>query len=121
MRRSRARPRLKSPTTNSRALIRSKGQTVSIEALSKYTYEVRHNPNCPSPFCIVTCGATSFVERGYDKRNLHSFGKTFDEAARNAVAAIRAFERRKSDEHKHFDSLRRIGNAEWRVRDVVWA
>lgn len=63
--------------------------------LSQYTYEFRHNPNCPSPFEIRTGGGEALIDHlpvGLT-RNLVSYGKTLDEAAERAIAAIEKYDR----------------------------
>lgn len=52
--------------------------------IEKYTFAVRHNPNCPSPFEVRLVGKG----RGrinYDDKDIVGFGKTFDEAAENVM------------------------------------
>lgn len=66
---------------------------MSIEALSKYTYEVRHNPNCPSPFQVVTCGDAGMIFGPRDmahhrKLNIITYGKTLNEAVKAMLAEI---------------------------------
>lgn len=85
-----------------------------IDRLAKHTYEVRHNPNCPSPFLIVTCGDGGRIG---SQGNLFSYGKTLDEAASAALAAIDAHENHKSN----LIRLRFVDEAFRRVRGVVWA
>lgn len=92
----------------------------ALERLGEHTYEVRHNPNCPSPFCVVTCGDAATIER-HQPRNLYSYGKTLDEAASNALKAI---ERRRSERNAEFESMVRESYrraAESKVCGVVWA
>lgn len=89
-----------------------------LERLSGVTYELRHNPNCPSPFLIVTCGDGGAIGR---PGNLHSYGKTLDEAVSAALTAIDELQRSKKAEWDHRKSLWRIRMAEWPVRGVIWA
>lgn len=55
-----------------------------LKEIAKLTYSVRHSPNCPSPFEV------RLVQRGrghihYDKNDIIGYGKTFDEAAEQAL------------------------------------
>ena len=56
--------------------------------LSEHTYSVLHSPNCPSPFLIRLCGfSRAMIDYDVPKKTHDAFGygKTFDEAARNAM------------------------------------
>jgi hypothetical protein len=77
--------------------------------MSQHTYMVRHNPNCPSPFEVRTCGG-AFMIAPNEPRNFISYGRTLDEAMAKARAKIEDAERRKA--------LRRI---EEKLAGVVWA
>lgn len=85
-----------------------------IERLNKLTYEVRHNPNCPSPFLIVTCGSGGRI--GADG-NLFAYGRTLDQAVQAALYALDAHENHKT----RLARLRWVTEEERRVRGVVWA
>lgn len=85
-----------------------------IEKLDKLTYEVRHNPNCPSPFLIVTCGSGGRI--GNDG-NLFAYGRTLNQAVDAALLALDAHEN-----HRHrLARLRLVLEEERRVRGIVWA
>lgn len=77
--------------------------------LSKYTYMVRHNPNCPSPFEVRT-GGGAFMVDAREPRNLVSYGKTLDEAMARAAEKIADVERRKQ-----------VQRVEERLAGLVWA
>lgn len=62
--------------------------------MSQFTYMVRHNPNCPSPFEVRTSGGAFMVD-AHERRNLVSYGKTLEEAMSRASDLIEATERRK--------------------------
>lgn len=89
-----------------------------MERLNQYTYEIRHSPNCPSPFLIVTCGDGGVIGR---PGNLFSYGKSLDEAVIAAVKAIDDHASAKKQAFQHGCMMQRIFDAEWRVRGVVWA
>lgn len=86
----------------------------ALSDLNKYTYEVRHSPNCPSPFLIVTCGDGGRIG-GHG--NLFSYGKTLDEAALAALSAIDAHKNHRSN----LARLRWVNEQMRLVRGVVWA
>lgn len=54
----------------------------------------QHNPNCPSPFEVRTCGSAFMVDPK-EPRNFVSYGKTLEEAMESAVIKIENEERRK--------------------------
>lgn len=88
---------------------------MGLERLSKYTYEVRHNPNCASPFMIVTCGdgAAIYGPRDFthlQARNDVAYGKSLDEAADAMMEKI---------EQRH--RLQRIRIVERKHTGLVWA
>lgn len=59
-------------------------------ALAGLTYMVRHNPNCPSPYEIRLPGGALVVqgpEGSFAARNVVGYGKTFDDAAADALRA----------------------------------
>jgi hypothetical protein len=58
-----------------------------IDALRDETYMVRHNPNCPMPFEVRTCGTAGFVT-DTEPRNFVGYGKTADEAAAKVIEKI---------------------------------
>ncbi len=92
----------------------------ALEELSEQTYEVRHNPNCPSPFCVVTCGDVFSIER-HNPRNLYSYGKSLEEAAANALKAI---EKRHNTRCAEFEAMVRETyrrTAEAKANGIVWA
>jgi hypothetical protein len=69
----------------------------ALDQLSKLTFAIQHNPNCPSPWLIRTPGKSLVIdlkpyasfgptEDGYLTNDQLHFGKTFEEAALRAIA-----------------------------------
>lgn len=65
--------------------------------MSKITYMVRHNPNCPSPYEVRTCGGAFMVD-AREARNFVSHGVTLDEAMLRAAGKIEDAQRRKQQQ-----------------------
>lgn len=55
------------------------------EAMKKVTYQVEHNPNCPSPYLVRRPGYLHSVIFG-DDRDAKGYGLSVEEAFREAVA-----------------------------------
>lgn len=47
--------------------------------LERYTFQINYNPNCPSPWEVVTGGFAPLINRN-DQRCWHSYGKTQQQA-----------------------------------------
>ncbi len=66
--------------------------------LREYTYMVRHNPNCPSPFEVRT-GGDAFMVAADERRNFVSYGKTLEDAMAAASERI--------DDHEQLKRVKR--------------
>lgn len=84
-----------------------------IEALAAHTYEVRHSPNCPMQFLVVTCGSAGRILHRGDTdcgRNFYGYGHSLDDAAADVIRQM-----------VDAESVKRIARAESEVSGVVWA
>lgn len=69
---------------------------MSLQKLSLMTYEVRHNPNCPSPFEVRVCGGSAMIDHLPTRamfgmpatKNIVGYGKTADEAAKSVLKQL---------------------------------
>ena len=76
------------------------------ERISRLTYTLQHNPNCPSPFLVrMPCGLLMLDNRlAGSTEDALGYGKTFEEAAANALKIDEAAEQKFL---AHLETIRR--------------